>query len=76
MMTSSNGNIVRDIGRLCAGNSPVTGEFPSQKPVAIWFFYLRGWVNNREASDLRPDHVHYDVTEMVLMSVAPFTNMV
>ena len=43
MMTSSNGNIFR-IFRLCVGNSPVTGEFPSQRPV-MWnfdvFFHLR-----------------------------------
>ena len=32
MMTSSNGNIFRVTG-LCAGNSPVTGEFPSQRSV-------------------------------------------
>ena len=32
MMTSSNGNIIRVTG-LCAGNSPVTGEFPAQRPV-------------------------------------------
>ena len=32
MMTSSNGNIFRVTG-LCEGNSPVTGEFPSQRPV-------------------------------------------
>ena len=32
MMTSSNGNIFRVTGPLC-GNSPVTGEFPSQRPV-------------------------------------------
>ena len=29
MMTSSNGNIFR-VTKLCAGNSPFTGEFPSQ----------------------------------------------
>ena len=35
MMTSSNGNIFRVTGplALCAGNSPVTGKFPSQRPV-------------------------------------------
>ena len=44
---------------LCAGNSPVTGEFPSQRPVTRSFdvyFDLRleyGWVNNSEAGDLR-----------------------
>ena len=32
MMTSSNGSISR-VMALCAGNSPVTGEFPSQRPV-------------------------------------------
>ena len=33
MMTPSNGNIFRVTGPFC-GNSPVTGEFPSQRPVA------------------------------------------
>ena len=32
MMTISDGNISRVTG-LCAGNSPVTGEFPSEMPV-------------------------------------------
>ena len=35
-MTSSNGNIFRVTG-LCAGNSSVTGEFPSQRPVTRSF---------------------------------------
>ena len=35
-MTSSNGNIFRVTGPLC-GNSPVTGEFPAQRPVT-WSF--------------------------------------
>ena len=42
-MTSSNGNIFRITGHLC-GNSPVTGKFPSQRPVTRSFdvfFYLR-----------------------------------
>ena len=39
MMTSSNGNISRVTG-LCAGNSPVTGEFPSQRPVTRSFGVL------------------------------------
>ena len=50
---------------LCAGNSPVTGEFPAQRPVARnfdVFFDLRinDWVNNREAGDLRRYRAHYD----------------
>ena len=36
MMTSSNGNIFR-VTALCAGNSPVNGEFPSQRPVTRSF---------------------------------------
>ena len=32
-MKSSNWNIFSVTGPLCAGNSPVTGEFPSQRPV-------------------------------------------
>ena len=55
---------------LCAGNSPVTGEFPTQRPVT-WnfdvFFVLRlkrRWVNNRETGDLRRYRAHYDVIVM------------
>ena len=54
-----------------AGNSPVTGEFPAQRPVTRSFdvfFDLRlnnGWVNNHEAGDLRRHRAHYDVTVMV-----------
>ena len=53
-----------------AGNSPVPGEFPTQKPVTRSFdvfFDLRlnnGWVNNREAGDLRRYRAHYDITVM------------
>ena len=55
---------------ICAGNSPVTGEFPAQRPVTRSFdilFDLRrinGWVNNRGAGDMRRHRAHYDVTAM------------
>ena len=55
---------------ICVGNSPVTGEFPTQRPVRRSFdvsFDLhlkKGWVNNREAGDLRCHHAHYDITVM------------
>ena len=56
---------------LCAGNSPVAREFPSQRPVTRSFdvlfdLYLnkRLTVNNREAGDLRRYRTHYDVTVM------------
>ena len=51
----------------CAGNSPVTGEFPAQRPMTQSFgvfFDLRlmnGWVNNSEAGDLRRYRAHYGV---------------
>ena len=58
---------------LCEGNPPVTGGFPSQKPVTRIFdvfFDLRlnkrpnGWANNWDADDLRRNGAHYDVTVM------------
>ena len=55
---------------LCAGNTPVPGEFPAQRPVTRSFdvfFDLRlknAQVNNREAGDLRHYRAHYDVTVM------------
>ena len=71
MMTSSNGNIFR-VTVLCAGNSPVTGEFPAQRPVTRSFdvfFDLRlinGWLNNQNVGDLRHHFAHYDATVMEL----------
>ena len=55
---------------LCAGKSPVTSEFSSQRPVTRSFevfFDLRlkkGWVNNREAGGLGRYRANYDVTVM------------
>ena len=52
---------------LCAGNSPVPGEFPIQRPVTRSFdvsFDLR-LKNNGEAGSLRRHLVHYDVSVMV-----------
>ena len=55
---------------LCAGNSPVTGEFPTKASDAqFWWIFLicacmDGWINNREVGDLRRHRTHYDVTVM------------
>ena len=62
---------------LCVGNSLVTGEFPSQRPMTRSFdvFFglclnsLNGWVNNRDAGDLGRQRAHYDVTVMILDSL-------
>ena len=73
MMTSSNGNTFRVTGPLC-------GEFtghrwiPFTKPVTRSldiFIDLRlknGWVNNREAGDLRRHRANYDVTTIRIRS--------
>ena len=55
---------------LVAGNLPVTGEFPSRRPVTRSFdiFFdlrLNVWVNNREANDLRSHRAYYAATVMV-----------
>ena len=69
----SNGNIFRVTGPL-SGNSPVTSEFPSHRLVTRGFdvFFdlrldkrLNGWVNNREAGDLRRHRAYYDVIVML-----------
>ena len=58
---------------ICAGNSPVSGEFPAQRPVTRSFdtflmcVWIYGYVNNREAGDLRHYRAHYDVSVMVLL---------
>ena len=51
---------------ICAGKSPVTGEFPAQKPVTQSFDLClnNGSVNNREAADLRRHGTHYDAIVM------------
>ena len=57
---------------ICAGNSPVSNEFPAQRPVARSFdvfFDLRlnkrsTWVNNRDAGDLGHHRAHYVVIVM------------
>ena len=55
---------------LCAGNSTVTGEFPSQRPVTRSFDVFFGMRSNkrlrnkRTAGDLRRHRAYYDVNVM------------
>ena len=55
---------------LCAGNSPVTGEFPTQSQWrgALMFSmicaWINGWLNNRDAGDLGRKRGHYYVIVM------------
>ena len=52
---------------LCVGNSPVTGYSP-HKGQALMFSLTCAWTNiwvkNRNACDLRRNHVHNDITVM------------
>ena len=52
----------------CAGNSPVTGELPAQRPVKrsfdVFFFIwacTSSWADNEDAGDLRRHGAHYDL---------------
>ena len=56
---------------ICARNSPVHGEFPAQRPVfSLICVWINGWVNNREAGDLRRHCSHYDVIVMDICVVS------
>ena len=53
---------------ICAGNSPMSGEFRAQRQVTRMFSLIcariNSWVNNREAGDLRRHRAHYDFSVM------------
>ena len=61
VMTSSNGNIFH-----VTGHSPVNSPHKGQWRGALMFSFIciNGWVNNREAVDLRRHRAPYDVTVM------------
>ena len=68
---------------ICAGNSPVIGEFPAQRPVMLSLMFslicpwINGWVNNREAGDWRRQRAQYDVIAMDLYHQIPvYTAMI
>ena len=53
VMTSSNGKVFR-----------VTGQWRGALMFSLICAWINGWVNNREAGDLRRHRAHYDVTVM------------
>ena len=70
MMKSSNGNIfppywpfVRGIHRPPV-NSPQKGQWRGALMFPLICAWINGWVNNREAGDLRRHRAHYDITVM------------
>ena len=71
LMTSSNGNIFRITGPLCG---EFTGHwwipFTKASDEELWCFslicaWINGWVNNREAGNLRRHRAHYHVIVMI-----------
>ena len=64
---------------ICAGNSPVAGAFPAQRPVTRSFdvfFDLRQnkrLIDNREGGDLRGYLAHYGVIVMKIDRVVSST---
>ena len=68
MMTSSSENISVLLA-LCAGKSPVIGDFPHVSHIFLFMYslicaWLHGWVSHRDAGNLRCHRAHYDVTKM------------
>ena len=59
MMTSSNGNIFP-----LPVNSPQKGQRRGALMFSLICVWINGWVNNREAGDLRRHRAHYDVIVM------------
>ena len=60
---------------ICAGNSPVPGEFPPKGQwrrvlmyslICVW---INSWVNNRDDGDLRRYRAHYDVIVMIAVNI-------
>ena len=47
-------------------NSPHKGQWRGALMFSLICARINGWVNNREAGDLRRHHVHYDVIVMVM----------
>ena len=53
-------------------NSPHKGQWRGALMLSLICVWINGWVNNREAGDLRRYRAHYDVTVMLC---APVLNM-
>ena len=71
IMTSSIGNIfprywpfVRGIHRSKV-NSPHKGQWREALMFSLIRAWINGWVNNREACDLRRHRIHYDIIVMI-----------
>ena len=64
MMTSSNGIFFALLPIWSPVNSPRKGQWRGALMFSLICVWINGWVNNREAGDLRRYRAHYDVTLM------------
>ena len=55
-------------------NSPYKGQWRGALMFSLICVWINGWVNNREAGDLRHYRVHYDVTVMRNRHLFSITN--
>ena len=72
--TSSNGYIFRVTGPLCGEfpchrNSTHNGQWRGALMFSLICAWTKGWVNNRNAGDLRRHRAHHDVTVMYMSDV-------
>ena len=51
-------------------NSPHKGQWRGALMFSLIFAWMNGWVNTREAGDLRCYHAHYDVLVMEFRSIS------
>ena len=49
---------------ICWGNSLVKGQWRGALMFSLIYAWIKGWVNNRQAGDLRRHHAYYDITVM------------
>ena len=52
-------------------NSPHKGQWRGALMFSLFCVWINGWVNNREAGDLRRHHGHYDVNVMISSALYP-----
>ena len=75
-MTSSNGNIFRVTGRLCGGihrslvNSPHKDQWRGALMFSLISSWINGWVNKREAGDLRRHCAYHDVVVLDFLTAS------
>ena len=55
-------------------NSPHKGQWRGAFMFSLICAWINGWVNNREAGDLKRHNAHYDVIVMKLVIVVPADN--